>query len=473
MPRSLLLVALVAVATLTRAVVVADYAPTPARAAAVSDTSARLTGDLQCPARHASCRYYFRWGTHSGYRSRSPLRRAHASSRIRRTSYVAAGLHPGTMYHYQLCVLAAGLPKSCGGSGGRPAGHFATGGCALYASPSGSRSGRGDIDDPLGSVRRLDKALAPGQTGCLEAGSYGGIHSVQRLTRSGAAGNPITITSAPGQTAKIIGLVELEGSYVTFSGLNIDGSNDAYDAPRSGTSCPYPVSNGLEIDGQHDIFENNNLYQSVASLRGNGMGIGWNKPANDTIVRYNRIHDVGQCKAFDQMIYLAQGSGVQIYDNWMWNDAHGWGVQVYPEASDARIYNNVIDHAGSGFVVGGSSQVAKNAIVHNIVLNSTGLAAAGLARGVAISITDPIGPGNSFIGNDAYDNPGGVSKSVGSSLRGAVAFPSSEEVAVGRNIAENPHLNAAAHHDYRASARSRLRGWRLWDGIQRSVTGGS
>ena len=69
---------------------------------------------------------------------------------------------------------------------------------------------------------------------------------------------------------KVVGLVELEGSYTTVSGLTIDGSNNLYDVQRAGTSCPYPVSNGLEIDGVGDIFQNNDFYQSIPSLRGSG-----------------------------------------------------------------------------------------------------------------------------------------------------------------------------------------------------------
>jgi hypothetical protein len=323
----------------------------------------------------------------------------------------------------------------------------AAAGCDLYASPSGSDSASGQLSSPMATPVALEQTLTPGQTGCLEAGSYGSIHSVQRFTQAGSASGQITITSAPGQTAKLRGLVEIEASDVTLSDLNIDGSNDAYNNQRSGTNCPYPVSNGLEIDGQHDIFENNNLYQSVPSLRGNGLGIGWNKPADNSIVRYNRIHDVGQCKAFDQMIYLDQGTGVQIYDNWLWNDAHGWGIQVFPAASDAHIYNNVIDHAGSGFVVGGSSQVSNNTIDHNIILNSSGLTDAGLARGVGISTVDGMGSGNTFTANDVYNNHGGIA--------------AASHIGMRDNTTAAPDFVDAQGRDYRTTSNS---AWHLWDG---------
>ena len=142
--------------------------------------------------------------------------------------------------------------------------------CNLYASPSGSdASGTGALRSPLGSVEALDWTLKPGQTGCLLAGTYGSISTVHNLGNDGTATGQITIASAPGQQAKVVGLVEVEGSYTTLSGLTIDGSNNLYDVQRAGTSCPYPVSNGLEIDGVGDIFQDNDFYQSVPSLRGN------------------------------------------------------------------------------------------------------------------------------------------------------------------------------------------------------------
>ena len=55
------------------------------------------------------------------------------------------------------------------------------------------------------------------------------------------------------------------------------------------------------------------------------------------MIRYNRIHDVGQCAAYDQMIYACHGRNTQIYDNWMWNDPHGWGVQIYPHTIGAHM----------------------------------------------------------------------------------------------------------------------------------------
>jgi hypothetical protein len=303
--------------------------------------------------------------------------------------------------------------------------------CDLYASPSGSDHHSGHRHAPKATIIGLDNALHPGQTGCLLAGDYGSIHTIYQLHNSGRAGARITIRTAPHKHAKLTGLLELQGSYTTLTHLQIDGSNDLYAAQRAGTSCPYPVSNGLEINGTNDIFEHNNYYQSIAKLRGNGIGIGWNGQADNTIIRDNRIHDIGRCRAEDQLIYLAHGNNAKIYGNWMWNDPHGWGVQLYPDATNAHIFDNVIDHAGSGFVIAGDS--AGNTIDHNIVLHSVGLQAAALA-GVAISTPGPAAPGNSFTDNDSYQNPQGIAAAT--------------NVHLANNNATDPKLTNPAAHDY-------------------------
>ena len=81
------------------------------------------------------------------------------------------------------------------------------------------------------------------------------------------------------------------------------------------------MSQPLVIAGRNDVLEYDDYYQSVASLRGNGIGIGFWGNADNTIIRYSKIHDVGQCEAYDHLIYLSHGNNVQIYDNWIWNDA--------------------------------------------------------------------------------------------------------------------------------------------------------
>src|SRR6185312_10881657 len=93
-------------------------------------------------------------------------------------------------------------------------------GCDRYAAPRGSDThGRGTARRPFHSVGRLDRALRPGQTGCLLPGTYGGIHTMSRLRASGTRARRITITSYPVGAATVVGYVAVEGSYTTVSHL--------------------------------------------------------------------------------------------------------------------------------------------------------------------------------------------------------------------------------------------------------------
>ena len=159
------------------------------------------------------------------------------------------------------------------------------------------------------------------------------------------------------------------------------------------------------------MLEFDDYYQSVASLRGNGIGIGFWGNADNTVIRFNKIHDVGQCQAYDHVIYLSHGNNVQIYDNWLWNDPHGRGVQLYPAPTNAKIFDNVIDHVGEGFVVGNESgdTVSGNQIYNNVITNTTGLPWEGIpGEGIHDNYGGTPGTGNGFHDNMLYNNPGGI-----------------------------------------------------------------
>jgi hypothetical protein len=351
-----------------------------------------------------------------------------------------------------VALLSLLLPSA---GAGRAKRHMRWEGCDKIASPNGSDArGHGSLRRPFRSFSRLARALAPGETGCLRAGTYGTVNTLDEAARSGSQSARITIKPFAAEHVKLNGLLQIDGSYTTVSGFEIDGSNTFYDHERSGTSCPYPVSQGLKINGRGDVLEHNDYYQSVASLRGNGIGIGWDAPADNTIIRYNRIHDVGQCMAYDQIIYLASGHGSQIYDNWLWGDPHGWGIQIYPAASGAHLWANVIDQAGSGFALGGEAATSYNRIDHNVVMNSVGLAQISdvKLRGVAISAwwSGTPGTGNVFTLNDSFRNRQGIAEVTA--------------VRTSRNITANPLLVDPAAHDYRPQPGSRLASWGLWNG---------
>ena len=322
--------------------------------------------------------------------------------------------------------------------------------CDLFASSSGSdSSGDGSLGSPFASLNKLDAVLRPGETGCLRAGSYGSTSTWHRIDTDGSSTGRITITSFPGETATVRGYVDIEGSYTTLSHLSIDGSNNLYTQHPAGVNCPSPTSESLTITGRNDVLEFDDYYQSVARLRGTGIGIGFWGDADNTIIRYDKIHDVGQCQAYDHLIYLSHGNNVRIYDNWLWNDAHGRGVQLYPAPTNAKIFGNVIDHVGEGFVIGNESgdTVSGNRIYDNIITNTTGLISQNIP-GEAIHdlYGGRPGTGNAFLNNVVYQQP---------RRRRAVDAVK----AFGNTTSVNPEFVDATRHDYDLRHNSPLLDW--------------
>ena len=328
--------------------------------------------------------------------------------------------------------------------------------CNLYAATSGSDGNPGTMSAPFATVQKLAGTLVAGQTGCVRAGSYGSAATTFSFTNSrGTASAPVTITSYPGERANLHGYLDFEASNVTFSRFDIDGDNTAFSQQRSEDSgCPaytQPVSQGLSIEGSNVIFQDNDLSQSVPARRAVAIGVGWWGTPAGVIIRHNRIHDVGGCKAFDHLIYVSHGSGTQVYDNWMWNDPHGWGVQIYPGATSTHVFANVIDTAGAGFVIGGGTSVSNNLIEHNVVMNSSGLPSNNVPAAVLTSCCG-IGTGNVLQNNISWNNSGGIDAAdAGISNVG--------------NTTQNPMFVNPAAHDYTLQTGSPAASFGIWNGV--------
>jgi hypothetical protein len=276
---------------------------------------------------------------------------------------------------------------------------------------------------------------------------------MSRLRSSGTRTRRITITSYPVGAATVVGYVALEGSYTTVSHLRIDGSNTLLKSSYANSSCPHDVSQPLTIVGHNDVLQYDDYYQSVPRLRSTGIGIGFWGNADNTIIRYSKIHDVGQCEAYDHLIYLSHGNNVQIYDNWIYDDAHGRGVQLYPAPTNAKVYDNVIDHAGEGFVIGNEAgdTVAGNQLFNNVITNSTGLPTEGiLGQAIHDLYGGAPGTGNTFHDNIQYGNPGGLGR-----LTAVSAY---------NNMSTNPMLVNAPQQDFELQSGSPAASWGLWNG---------
>ena len=337
-------------------------------------------------------------------------------------------------------------------------------GCDVFAAPDGSDvAGTGSFGRPFATLARLDAALRPGEVGCLRGGTYGGLDFSHYLKTPGTPSTRITIRSYPGETARVVGWIALNGAYTTLSHLVIDGSNTFYRSHQSeSANCRAPVSQALQLNGAGDVFEHNDYFQSVRRLRSVGIGIGFGWSTNNVVVRFNRIHDTGQCNNHDHAIYLAHGDRDLIYDNWIWNNRGGQALILYPGATNAQVFNNVIDSSDSGFGLGddGGAGVAGNHVYHDIVSNSGRVVnkLAGFAfEGPFINCSfgsDSASSGNAIHDDDSFNNPGGGQQYCTGTARASVWGI----------YRVNPRYVDRAHHNYALAHTSRFRRWGMWDG---------
>jgi hypothetical protein len=203
--------------------------------------------------------------------------------------------------------------------------------------------------------------LRPGETGCLEAGTY---RESVIVVRGGIPGRPITLASAPGGRARLLGAfwVDRGANYVVVRNLDLDGS--------AVPGVPSP-----EVNAGHTTFyevDVTNHHTGICFVLG-GAAETYGMATNTTIAR-SRIHDCGELPQthFDHGIYVAHSRNATIVDDVIYDNAD-WGVHLYPDAEGTRVEYNVIDGNGGGVIFAGTGDSAssRNYFEHNIVSNAT------------------------------------------------------------------------------------------------------
>src|SRR5262245_3930442 len=155
--------------------------------------------------------------------------------------------------------------------------------CDRVASPSGSDSAAGSSASPFGTAQKLVDSLAPGQTGCLKAGLY---EQNVTITRGGAKGAPVTLSSYPGERATVRGRFRVKdgANFVTVQSLDLDG--------RNSDSLPSPTVNGDDVTFRDNDVTNYH-YTAICFLLGSDAY----GRAQRTTIEQNRIHDCGRLPA--------------------------------------------------------------------------------------------------------------------------------------------------------------------------------
>jgi parallel beta-helix repeat protein len=245
-----------------------------------------------------------------------------------------------------LALLLAAL-VSCGGDDEKPQRPAAAAGCSQVASPGDGAT-----------VERMMTRLDPGQTGCLRGGDYRGS---LELSARGTAGEPITLRSYPGETARLIGDLWLkrESAYLVIRGLVLDGRNDR--------GQPSPT-----VNGEHIEFVGNDVTNEHTGICFD-LGHPLYGTARDITIRDNRIHDCGRLPRtnHDHGIYVGLARDTRIVGNRIYDNADV-GVHMYPDARGTYVAGNVIESNGEGVLFGGTAESAPrdNLVEHNLIRDS-------------------------------------------------------------------------------------------------------
>lgn len=264
---------------------------------------------------------------------------------------MAPALRFGFLTLLVLALAGAGLTSAAG----------AATSCSRYAAPTGSDRAAGTPQDPFATAQKLVSSLTAGETGCLLPGTY---HEDVTISRGGSQGSPITLTSAPGSRATVRGRLWVTDSAddVVLQGLFIDA--------RNASQLPSPTVNGDRVrllDNEITNFHD----PAICLLLGSESGWG---TAVDPVVQGNRIHDCGAGVSTNRHhgVYVQSTRNAQIVGNWIYDNTDR-GIQLYPDAQNTVIANNLIDGNGEGIMFSGEGGLASSGSrVHgNVISNAT------------------------------------------------------------------------------------------------------
>jgi hypothetical protein len=287
--------------------------------------------------------------------------------------------------------------------------------CSLVASPSGSDSAPGTVAAPFQTPQKLVESLQPGQTGCLESGTYGG-----GVTFRDAG---VTLTSYPGQTATIVGRVYVaEGANdTTVTGLDLDGENPGQEL------SPMIDANGVTFS--YDDVTNDH----TGTCFGIGSATwGW---ATGTLITHDRVHGCGQLPStnLQHAFYIGGATDTTIEWSLIYGNADR-GIQLYPDAQHTTIDHNIIDDNGEGILISGTNGSASSYtnVYDNVISDAT------QRHDIETywPAGNPVG-----VGNSVHDN------CLWNGREGTVSTPAGG-ASVSHNLVANPQFIDATAGDY-------------------------
>ena len=255
-----------------------------------------------------------------------------------------------------------------------------------YVSPSGSDSNPCTQSSPCATPDHAFNLASPGQTVQVAAGTYDYGSGAANFTKSGTAGNFITVTCATRGACKIQNsstgnstVVVLQGNYMTFDGFEVTNTSSAgnnvgiYVASSFFVNITRNTIHHIEIDCGH-----NGGGGIVTVGSGSVAGTG-----HDFTIDSNLVYDIGwpdggspKCPAStvqtDGILSETEGANIAITNNIVYHVSGGWGIgtgTTGPNSTPQLISNNLVfSNANGGMII--TNSAPGTIITNNIVLNN-------------------------------------------------------------------------------------------------------
>jgi hypothetical protein len=249
------------------------------------------------------------------------------------------------------------------------------------------------------------RALAPGDTLCLHAGTY--VEAIS-VSASGTPAAPISIVGYPGEVVIVDGqslyptadwgaLVSVSGNYVNLSDIEVRNSSAknamgvvliGHHVKVSRFNVHHTHQNGILIRGDYGVVEDSRVWQAAqANKPPNANTSGWasglsaardptNGITDKAVIRRNTVFN-----NWGEGVSTFEANGTVIEDNVVYDN---WASNTYiSDASNVIFRNNLAYRSANSLITNGLSDAnlsladevasmprsAKNVVINNAFLN--------------------------------------------------------------------------------------------------------
>lgn len=236
-------------------------------------------------------------------------------------------------------VAVGDLAAAASGGGGSSSG---------IARPAATRT-----VNPTTNLSALFSTFVAGEVIYLNAGTYGARDNKWVLTNSGTVNSRIQVYAAPGANVEILGMFQLEGDYWTIGDVHFAGPTGYVNAGNNaglGTANQEGEDDQVWLKGAVGTI----LDRCRVSNNYWNAGVFLSDGSNDVIIQNCLIdnngpwhdpyqeHNAGQGPAnnLSHGVYNGYGSHNMTVRNCVFYKNLAYGLQLYPEPGNCKIYNN-------------------------------------------------------------------------------------------------------------------------------------